>query len=302
MEKEYFHVSVKKYSNQYDFKVTRPASLDRPKENAVIFIMEKYITKWKNLLVVKNCLIFWPDSVRIPDELKKLHVMVGCKNPRLEYCRFFNDNKIKNLPLNENFQFVNGAYISPNAQINKNVIIMPGACIGEEVEIGENVYIASGVKLMGKIIIGDSCIIRENAVLGADGLSTDRDVDGSAITMPQFGGVIIGNNVEIGANCVIGRGAIDNTVIEDGCKLDNLVFISHNVHLGKDTFIVGESIMFGSSSTGERAYISGNSTIRNKIKIGSDVLIGMGSVVTKDVPNGMVVMGNPASEKKQEIK
>ena len=171
---------------------------------------------------------------------------------------------------------------------------MPGAYIGGEVELGDNCYIGAGARLVGEIHAGNNVVIRENSVVGADGLSTDRDEDGKALTMPQFGGVILGDDVQIGALTVIARGAIDYTIIGRGAKIDNSTFISHNVVLGEDTFVVGETIMFGSSSTGERAFISGNATIRDGRHVGTDAKVGMGAVVVKNVEDGAVVKGNPA--------
>ena len=172
--------------------------------------------------------------------------------------------------------------------------ILPGAYIGGEVELGDNCYIGFGTKLVGEIHVGNNVIIRENSVIGADGLSTDRDENGRAITMPQFGGVIIEDDVQIGALTVIGRGAIDNTILKRGSKVDNSTFISHNVTVGEDTFVVGESIMFGSSSTGKQVLISGNSTIRDGRHIGDRAIVGMGSVVVKNVEDGTIIKGNPA--------
>lgn len=114
------------------------------------------------------------------------------------------------------------------------------------------------------------------------------------MTIPQFGGVVIENDVQIGANSVVCKGAIDNTVIGSGSRIDNCSFISHNVRLGKNTIIVGEVLMMGSSSTGERAYLSGNAVIRDGVSVGSDAFVGMGAVVTKNVPAGVTVKGNPA--------
>ena len=262
-----------------------------------MFVMQKRADKIDALLEVRDCLVFCERTIDISEEIKNRHAIVLCESARLEYCRFFRDNNISNLPELEEFEEVGGAYICKGAQIGDNTVIMPGAYIGSDVKIGSGCYIGSGVRIIGRIIIGDNCIIRENSVIGADGMTTDRDSDGTIITMPHFGGVIIGDNVGIGALTVIARGEIDDTVIEDGCRIDNSCFISHNVHLGEDTIVIGESIMFGSSSTGKRAYISGNSTIRNKATIGADSFIGMGSVVTKDVPDGTVVYGNPAKSK-----
>lgn len=290
----FFNINVNKYSNDQSYAVTRPASLNFPKDHAVMFITKKYMTKVKAFEECNKCLVFWPADQPIPSNIKDKHVFVLSEDPRTEYCRFFRDNNITYYPEIEDMELINGAYVAKTAKIGMNCKIFPGAYIGGEVCIGNNVYIGSGAKLVGKISIGNNVIIRENAVIGADGLSTNRDEEGHAVTMPQFGGVIIEDDVQIGALAIIGRGAIDNTVIGRGCKIDNSCFISHNVRLGEDTFVVGESIMFGSSSTGERAYISGNACIRDGVSIGKDALIGMGSVVVKDVPAGVVVKGNPA--------
>jgi UDP-3-O-[3-hydroxymyristoyl] glucosamine N-acyltransferase len=153
------------------------------------------------------------------------------------------------------------------------------------------------VKILGNVYIGNQVKIKANSVVGAEGLTTNRTLSGESIDLPQFGGVEIHDNVYIGANTVIARGAIDNTIICEGVKIDNLCFISHNVYIGKHTFIVGETIFFGSSSIGDYSYVSGNSTIRNGVKIGNYVTIGMGSVVTKNIESGLTVFGNPARSK-----
>ena len=166
-------------------------------------------------------------------------------------------------------------------------MIFPDVYIGKDVVIGNDVYIASGVKLVGSVTIGDHVVIRDNTVIGADGLTTSRNDNGEAITIPQFGGVSIEDDVQIGAN-------VDDTRIGRGSKIDSSCFISHNVSIGEDTFIVGETIMFGSSSTGKQVLISGNSTIRDSVHIGDKAVVGMGAVVVKDVLENSVVKGNPA--------
>ena len=292
--KEFFRVNASKYVFGKDFDVVRPASLNNPKNNAVMFIGEKYMDKSSMLLKCENCLIFWPEPIEVPENINKKHAVCLVKNERYGYCAFFRDNKIAYYPPIEDFDFVNGAYIAKTARIGNNCCILPGAYIGGEVEIGNNCYIGTGTRLVGEIHIGNNVIIRENTVIGTDGLSTDRDENGRALTMPQFGGVIIEDDVQIGALTVIARGAIDNTVLSRGSKVDNSTFISHNVVLGEDSFVVGETIMFGSSSTGKQAFISGNTTIRDGRHIGDKAFVGMGAVVIRDVESGAVVKGNPA--------
>ena len=292
--KEYFKVNVNKYVPDKSFFVFRPASLNNPKDNSVMFISEGYLDCVDSFNECTDCLIFCPKDFDIPTEIERKHAVVRCDSSRKGYCSFFKENNITYYPPIEDCDVVKGAFISKNANIEKNCIIQPGAYIGGEVCIGENCYIGTGVKIVGEVHIGNNVVIRENTVIGADGLSTDRDTNGYALTMPQFGGIIIEDDVQIGALTVIARGAIDNTIIKKGSKIDNSAFISHNVVVGEDTFIVGESIMFGSSSTGRQVFISGNSTIRDGRHIGENSVIGMGSVVVKDVEKDSIVKGNPA--------
>ena len=295
--KEYFKVNVSKYDKTKDYYIVRPSSLNNPQDNSVMFVTPEYKSKWEAVLSVKECIVIWPKNEEVPEALASRHAVILHHEPRLGFAEFFRDNNITYNRPPMPFKIVNGAYICDGAIIGSDCSIFPGAYIDSEVVIGNNCYIASGVKLMGSVKIGNNCIIRENTVIGSDGLTTRRDENGKVVTIPQFGGVTIEDNVQIGANTVIGKGAIDDTVIHTGCRVDNCCFISHNVQLGEDTLVVGETIMFGSSSTGKQAFISGNSTIRDGVAIGEKALVGMGSVVVKPVPNGGVVKGNPAKGK-----
>lgn len=297
---EYFNVKVDRYCLDKHFSVVRPASLNKPRDHAVMFIMEKYIDRAETFEMTENCLIFWPQSCEIRETLKRRHAVVPCGNPHGEYCRFFQDNQITYLPQPEETEFVNGSWIAKRAVIGNNVTIMPGCFVSGHTKIGNDVYIGCGTKIMGEVTIGNRVVIRENSVIGADGLTTDRDIDGSAITMPQFGSVVIEDDVQIGALTVIARGAIDETVIGHGSKIDSSTYISHNVHIGEHSFVVGETIMFGSSSVGDRCLISGNSTLMNMVSIGDKSIVGAGAVVTKSVDSGAVVLGNPARARKKK--
>lgn len=290
----FFAINVKKYCPDRDFEVTRPASLTKPLDHSVIFMMKRYASDAVNLRTVKECLVFWDQTVPIPEEFTKGHAIVPCLKPRLAYCRFFCDNDITALPEPAEYDISGGAMICRGASIGKNCTIMPGAYIGPQVTLGDNAYIGSGARLVGKIKTGHHLIVRENTVIGANSITTDRDEDGTVITMPQFGGVIIGDNVTVGACVVICRAAIDNTVIESGCKIDNSATISHNSYLGRDTMVVGEAMVFGSVTVGERSLISGSASIRNKATIGNDAVVGMGAIVVRDVPDNTTVVGNPA--------
>lgn len=145
-----------------------------------------------------------------------------------------------------------------------------------------------------KIFKGDNCNIDETAVIGRDGFGYEPDEDGNLVFFPHFGHVIIGNNVDIGAHTCIDRGTINDTIIEDGAKIDNLVHIGHNCVIGKNVSITPGVVLGGSVVIGDGTFIGMNATIMEHLKIGKNVTIGMGAVVVKDVPDGETWFGNPA--------
>lgn len=292
--KEFFCVDATKYDKAKRFCVVRPSSLSNPQNNSVMFVTEGFLKYWEAVLDVEECIVIWPQNHPVPKELAKKHAVILSKEPRYGFAEFFHENQITYNVMPKPYRLENGAMICDGAEIGEGTIIFPGTYVDGDVKIGKNCYISSGVRIIGNVQIGDDCIIRENTVIGSDGLTTRRNEEGKIITIPQFGGVVIEDNVQVGANSVICKGAIDNTVIGSGSRIDNCSFISHNVRLGKDTIVVGEVLMMGSSSTGERAYLSGNVVVRDGVSVGMDAFVGMGSVVTKDVPNGVTVKGNPA--------
>lgn len=178
------------------------------------------------------------------------------------------------------------AVIHPKSQIGAHSVI--GKC-----QIGEGTIIYSNCNIYDNVSIGKNVIIDAGAVIGAAGFGYVRDDDGFPIQFPQLGGVIIEDDVEIGANTCIDRGALEDTIIRKGVKIDNLVHISHNVEIGKYTYIISQTVVAGSTKIGEKCWIA-PSYIMNKIKIGDNVTIGIGSVVHKSVKSGETYLGNPA--------
>ncbi len=291
---DFFRVNTREYQPDTDYWVTRPASINHPKDHSVMFISKNY-PQYRNIFFsVSKCLIFWPLEWDIPAEIAGKNAVVPCENPHLAYGKFFAAHQITGLYQPEQYQFVNGAFIAKTAKIGMNTTIFPGVYIGGEVIIGDRCFIGAGVKIVGRVRIGNRVWIRENTVIGTDGLSTDRDEDGHPVEIPQFGGVIIEDDVKIGANTVIQRGAIDDTILQKGCKIDGQTFIAHNVQIGQETFIVGETFLLGSASVGEQSQISAGCVFGNYVHAGSRTLVGMGSVATKDIPDNCVAYGIPA--------
>lgn len=146
-----------------------------------------------------------------------------------------------------------------------------------------------------KIIKGDNVVIGEHCSIGHDGYQyiLDEDTD-KLIKFPHYGNIILEDDVEIGNNVCIARGALSNTILRKGVKVDNLVHIAHNVDVGENTQIIAHAIIAGSVKIGKNCWIAPASCIKNQVVIGDNVLIGMGAVVLKNVESNSVMIGNPA--------
>ncbi|HCD03986.1 MULTISPECIES: UDP-3-O-(3-hydroxymyristoyl)glucosamine N-acyltransferase [unclassified Methylophaga] len=173
-------------------------------------------------------------------------------------------------------------YIGSNVKIGHNVIIGPGCIIENDVEIGADTRLMSNVTLCRKVQIGGRVRIHPGVVIGADGFGIAND-NGKWLKIPQVGKVIIGNDVEIGANTTIDRGAIDDTIISDGVKLDNQIQIGHNVFIGEHTVVAGCVGISGSTRIGAHCAIGGGTGIAGHIEITDGVQLTGMSMVTKSI-------------------
>jgi UDP-3-O-[3-hydroxymyristoyl] glucosamine N-acyltransferase len=188
------------------------------------------------------------------------------------------------------------AVVGPDCTIGDGVVIGAGTVLGAEVRIGPATRIGPRVTLLDGVRIGARCIVHPGAVIGADGFGFAPD-HGRWQKIPQIGGVVIGDDVEIGANTTIDRGTIEDTVVEDGVKLDNLVQIAHNVRLGAHTIMAAMSGVAGSTKVGRRCMIGGGVVMANQLTICDDVLFTFRSVVTRSVDEPGTYSGHlPAEE------
>jgi UDP-3-O-[3-hydroxymyristoyl] glucosamine N-acyltransferase len=172
--------------------------------------------------------------------------------------------------------------IGSHVKIAANVVIGPGCIIADHVEIDESTILDARVTLYSKVKIGKRSRIASGAVIGSDGFGFANQ-KGVWHKVPQLGSVIIGDDVDIGANTTIDRGAIENTVIEDGVKLDNLIQVGHNVHIGANTIIAGCVAIAGSTVIGKNCMVGGATCFAGHISIGDNVMITGMTAVTKSI-------------------
>ena len=171
-----------------------------------------------------------------------------------------------NVQLGENVSLAAGCVIDDNCIIGDGVIIGANTSIGESTIIGSQTRIFANVSIYHRVTIGESCIFHSGVVLGSDGFGFANE-KGDWVKIPQTGGLVIGDRVEVGANSCIDRGALEDTIIGDGVIIDNLCHIAHNVKLGKNVAMAAFSGIAGSTEVGEYSTLSGRSSIIGHLNI-----------------------------------
>lgn len=254
------------------------------KDNTVAWIKnKKYLTEEviSSLRKYKNVIIVCPWKT---DEIRNSIVTDSPKEVFFSILNhFFREQKKKG---------ISDRAVVETKKIGNNVSIGPGCYICEDVEIADDVILHANVVIDCPCKIGKGTEIFAGVVIGSDGFGYYHHND-IPERVPHFGGVIIGECVDIGANTCIDRGCLDNTVIGDYVKIDNMCMIAHNVNIGAKTLIVAGTTICGSVVVGEKSYLAPESVIKNQVKIGDNSFIGMNTVLSTSVePRSFVIDSN----------
>jgi len=184
------------------------------------------------------------------------------------------------------------ASVDRGAVLEPDVKIYPNAFIGQNVKIGRGTIVHGGAHIENATI-GENCVIYPNAVIGKDGFGFTRQ-EGKNVFIPHVGRVVIGNRVSVGSNSCIDRGAMTDTIIGEGTKIDNLCQIAHGVIIGSECFLASGVGIAGGCVIGDRVLLGGHVGIANGVKIGNDAEVGANSGVFRNIPDGERQMGYPA--------
>ncbi|MEA2019628.1 MAG: UDP-3-O-(3-hydroxymyristoyl)glucosamine N-acyltransferase [Campylobacterota bacterium] len=241
-------------------------------------------SKSKNLETKFESLILVPKGTKY-DDVPFSYICVD--NPRLSFAKVINEFFTKKI----DYIIDSTVKIGMNCDIPQNVSIGTNCVIGDNVKIGDGTVINNNVVIYDNTVIGKNCYIKSGTVIGEDGFGFDFEEDGTPIRIPHIGNVDIGDNVEIGACTTIARGTIKSTIIKNNIKIDDQVLIAHNCSIDENTIITGQADISGSVTIGKNCWIGPNCSILQKVKIGDNGTIGIGSVITKSVPSDSTYMG-----------
>jgi UDP-3-O-[3-hydroxymyristoyl] glucosamine N-acyltransferase LpxD len=268
-----------------NFLIEGPATLDSATSGRVVFLSKPSAAVIEKLNAISDLLVIAP-----PELLEHGTVRFGYithSNPRFAFAqvlgKFFAKPKATGIAPT--------AQVDPSARLGKDVVIGHYSVIGAGVVIGDGSEIRNHVVIAAGVRIGADCLIKSGTVIGEEGFGFEKNEKGIQTRIPHVGSVTIGDRVEVGALTSICCGTVDNTIIGDDTKIDDHVFIAHNVKTGKNCVIIAAAEVSGSVTLGDNAWLAPACTIINGVSVGADALIGIGAVITKPVEPRAVMGG-----------
>ena len=288
--------------------IKKISSIESADINSITFVDNKKYLKDLNTTKAAACIIS-DDGLSKYTSKGRLSFLVS-KNPYLSYVKLlntfypdainFNKGKKNKIKVAVSSQVSTNTDLKDNVSIGANTIINSFTSIGPNVYIGKNCYIGNNVSISNSYI-GNNVIIQDGTIIGQDGFGFVLNGK-KYIKVPQIGIVKISDDVEIGSNCTIDRGSLKFTEIKKGVKIDNLVHIAHNVVIGENTVIAGQTGIAGSSRIGKNVLMGGQVGISGHLSINDNVQIGAQSGVTKDISKNNIVSGTPSVNLKTYLK
>jgi UDP-3-O-[3-hydroxymyristoyl] glucosamine N-acyltransferase len=264
----------------------------KAKEGEITFLNDKKYLKDLKTTKASFVLVREADKEFLPKSAKAVIV----ENPYLAFAILSQEFAPKKKPGSKN------VIIGDNCSIDEDVVFHSNIVIGDGVTIKSGTVIYPNVTIYDNTVIGENCIIHAGAVIGSDGFGYAYTKNKEPIKIYHFGRVVLGNGVEIGANSTIDRGVFGDTFLDDGVKVDNLVQIGHNCKIGKNSIIVSQSGLAGSTIVGENVTFGAQSGTSGHLEVGNGIMFAARSGVTKDIKQSGIYAGFPAKPHKQWLK
>lgn len=263
-------------------RVHRIASLELAQHGDISFLSQP---KYASLLssTHASCVIVKPEFTHILREWPIVgRALIETEDPYLYFAKLTQWWRLANSAMKQ-FGIHPSAVVDPTANVDPQAWVGPMCFVGANSVIGAHTRLEARVTVAEACYLGQRCIVHSGAVIGADGFGFAPRSDGSWEKIEQLGRVRIGDDVEIGANTCIDRGALEDTVIENGVKIDNLVQIGHNVHIGAHTALAGNAGVAGSAKIGAYCTIGGGAVVLGHLRIADRVHISASTTVSKSI-------------------
>jgi len=272
-----------------------PRNISEATGNHISFLSLKYQSTAKELLEKSSAALIVVDTSiykKLDEQCKKnikSHIVLS-DSPKNVFVdclhNFFREENISEIH--------SSVVIHPSAKIGTNASIGPYTVIDKNVTVGNDCVIGANTHIQKGSIIGNRVNIRSNVTIGNWGFGFVKDENGNNVNFPHYGNVVIEDDVQIGSSTCVDRGALGDTIIKKGAKIDNLVHVAHNVVIGENALVIACTMIGGSTNIGDNCWVAPAAILRNGISIGENSTLGMGCLVTKDVPANTTVTGIPA--------
>ncbi len=314
---------IKKGSSNYvsskiikDININNASSIESAKEKDITFLEENNILKDSLLSTNASVIIISDNPELVKLTRDKLISTIVVKNARIAFAEVLENlykNNIyetgihKTSNIHESCLIGNNCFIGANVNIGQNTKIgnnnqiLPGVVILGNVQIGNNNIIHSNCVIHENTTIKNNCVINANTVIGSEGFGFIPE-SGKWIKMPQKGGVIVHDSVEIGTNSCIDRPSVGHTIIGEGTKIDNLVQIGHGVKIGKNCAFAAQVGIAGGATIGDGVILAGQVGVNNRVKVGDNVIASSKCGIHCDVESGEIISGFPAMKNKSWLR
>lgn len=269
--------------------------IGEPQPKTAMFITAKSAQLLAGLKDLRGCLVFAEEGMTVADELLEKHHFIFSSKPQLAYYHFSLDlaqNQAKEKAKRTYQTLANGAMLGENVRLGQGVVLEPFALVDHDCQLGDRVRIGTGA-VVRRARLADAVQVGPHTVIGADGYNLVK-VDGNTYSQPTLGSVEIGSAVVIGSQVVVAAGLAGVTRIGDYSQVDSLCHIHHDCQIGKNVELCSSVTMGGFCQIADNSFIGIGCRLKNRLKIGSRVVIGMGSVLLSDLPDGVTAFGSPA--------